>query len=141
MTRNTDMSPGSAEVKLSGKIYTVAFTLDVVDQICAEHKCGVGDIVGLIRGSDKQDFRKNVLSVAAVLINSAIDEHNETAGEAEKRDYVTASTLSRRLTPLAFSALYESVCEAYIKGFISEAGQKDEDDIGVDDPNSTSGTA
>ena len=135
--RNTDMSPGREPLKYAGKVYPVAFTLDAVDRICAEKGCSVDKIVDLIRNTSAPDFRHNVVIIAAALINAAVDEHNEDFPE-DAWLQIDAAKMARRLTMLQFSELYSAIANAYIKGFISEVGEKDDDDISAD-PNLRSG--
>lgn len=132
------MHPDGVTITLSGKTYELAFTLDAIDRICAVFGCAVGDIRERLTGSDKPDFRASVITMLVELINSAIDLHNEDC-PADQWEPVTESWLKRRMTQNTFADAYGAMVNAYLAGFVPDAGAKDEDDIGAD-PNQTRAT-
>ena len=131
MARNTDLSPGSTEVELLGRTYEISFTLDAVDEICDAFKCKVRDISKMIQDNENPDFRKNMVKMLAILINSSIKLHNEDYPQDTWQE-ITETQIRRRLTHLAYARAFEALVNAYVCGFISDGNKQDDDDIGAD---------
>ena len=123
------MNPEGVELTLSGRTYELVFSLAAVDDICDALDCKINDIADKLRDSEAKDFRKNCMTILEILVNDAVDRHNEDLPD-DKWDYV--SGLRRRMTNVGFATAFDALIEAYIKGFISKAGEKDEDDISAD---------
>ena len=137
--RNTDLSPGSATVTLFGKEYEIVFSLAAIDEVCERLDCKVSEIAEILKDSESKDFRKKIVAILAALVNEAVAVHNEDFPDDEWKE-VTERSIMRRMTNVEFANIFESVVNAYVNGFISKAGIRDEDDISAD-PNPTRATA
>ena len=129
--RNTDMMPGKAVIRHAGHDYEILFTMDAIDRICEAFSIEVDGIVGILQDTKAPDFRKRMLRIIAILIDSAADIHNE---DYPGDDWPGADPdrLGRRMTPVQFAEAHGAVVDAYIKSFISDTAKTDEDDIGAD---------
>lgn len=136
MQHDTDMRPASTQVEYNGKTYDLVFNISAVDSICEKFDCSADEIINLFNDTRSKDFRKNAIGILAILINEAIDIHNDDFPD-DKWEEVAEKAMRRNLSPVRFADLYDALVKCYISGFVRKKTE-DVDDIGAD-PNPEGG--
>lgn len=136
MQHDTDMRPASTQMEYNGRIYDVVFNISAADSVCERFDCSTNDIIGLFNDTSDKNFYKNAIAIIAILINEAIDIHNDDFPEDQWKP-VTEKQMKRNLNHALFTDLYDALVKCYISGFVRKKTE-DADDIG-EDPNPEGG--
>lgn len=131
-----DMNYIGAPLKFMGHEYHLMFTVNVIDEVQDRFDIDITDIKDVIGRTAERKLRKNVGTVLTILLNGAIDIENEE--RKDKLPNMNERMVCRHINELNFVDCYNAVVSAYTGSFYHL--QKDEDDIGEDDPNGKSGT-
>ena len=100
----SDVKKNTQPITIGGKTYNISFTLNVIDEIQAKY----GDLNKLADVVGKTSELKWLITV---LVNEAIEEHNEDYPD-EKWDMVTESYIGRRIDSFNLNSFTKAIFAA-----------------------------